>query len=114
MFANYSSDDETLVYHCLSGDGDAFAFLVHKYKDLIHAYAYQKVSNCTDAEDITRKIFIRAYRNLAKLRYPHNFHIWLHTIASNECNQWLSKKFQHREGEVNLEYTPEYRCNYNE
>jgi len=87
-------DDETLIYHCLSGDEKAFTFLVHKYKDLVHAYACQKVRNYSDAEDITQETFIRAYRNLEKLRHPHNFRSWLYTIASNECNRHLSKARQ--------------------
>jgi RNA polymerase sigma-70 factor (ECF subfamily) len=112
MFANseinYRSDDETLVHHCLAGDENAFGFLVHKYKDLVHAYAYQKVSNYTDAEDITQEVFIRAYRNLAKLKYPHRFRSWLYAIASNECKRWLSKSLLRREKEVNWEEASEY------
>jgi len=105
MFAN--SDDETLVHHCLAGDENAFGFLVHKYKDLIHAYAYQRVSNYTDAEDISQEVFIRAYRNLAKLKSPHKFRSWLYTIASNECKRWLSKNLPRQEKEVNLADAPE-------
>ena len=96
-------DDEALVCHCLSGDKKAFTFLVHKYKDLVHAYACQRVGNYADAEDITQNVFIRAYRNLAKLRYPHNFRSWLYTIASNECNRYLSRKLKYERREVNLE-----------
>ena len=102
---NGRPDDETLIHHCLAGDEDAFGFLVHKYKDLVHAYAYQKVSNYTDAEDITQEVFIRAYYNLPKFKHPHNFRSWLYTIASNECKRWLAKKFRRREKEVNLEET---------
>jgi len=105
VFAN--SDDETLVHHCLAGDENAFGFLVHKYKDLVHAYAYQKVSNYADAEDITQEVFIRAYRNLAKLKFPHKFRSWLYTIASNECNRWLAKNLPCQEKQVNLEAAPE-------
>ena len=104
---NYQSDDGTLVYHCLAGDENAFGFLVHKYKNLVHAYTYQKVSNYADAEDITQEVFIRAYRNLAQLKYPHKFRSWLYTIASNECKRWLSQKLSRQEKEVNLEETPE-------
>jgi len=104
---NRRSDDETLIHHCLAGDEDAFGFLVHKYKDLIYAYTCQKVSNYTDAEDITQEVFIRAYRNLATFKHPHNFRSWLYTIASNECKRWLAKKRRRREKEVNLECTPE-------
>jgi len=104
---NRHADDETLIHHCLAGDEDAFGFLVHKYKDLVYAYACQKVSNYTDAEDITQEVFIRAYRSLATFKHPHNFRSWLYTIASNECKRWLSKKRKRQEKEVNLEDTSE-------
>lgn len=104
---NRRSDDETLIHHCLAGDEDAFGFLVHKYKDLVYAYACQKVSNYTDAEDITQEVFIRAYRNLANFKHPHNFRSWLYAIASNECKRWLAKRRKRQEKEVSLEGTPE-------
>lgn len=96
-------DDETLIRYCLSGDEKAFAFLVHKYKDLVQAYTCQKVRNYNDAQDITQETFIRAYRNLGKLRQPHNFRSWLYTIASNECNRHLSRKIRYEQQRFGLE-----------
>jgi hypothetical protein len=60
-------DDETLVHHCLAGDKSAFGFLVHRYKDLVHAYACQKVWNYADAEDITQEVFIAEGEKEAEL-----------------------------------------------
>lgn len=39
------SDDEKLVSQTLSGDRDAFGVLVHKYQEMVYAYAFQKVRN---------------------------------------------------------------------
>ena len=101
------SDDETLIHHCLAGDESAFGFLVHKYKELVYAYAFQKVSNYADAEDITQEVFIRSYRNLGKLRYPHNFRSWLYTIGANECKRHLAKRLRRQEREFSLDDAPE-------
>ncbi len=101
------SDDEILIRHCLTGDESAFGFLIHKYKELVYAYACQKVLNYSDAEDIAQEVFIRVYRNLGKLRYPHNFRSWLYTIASNECKRHLARKSRRQEREISLDNAPE-------
>ena len=97
----YSADDE-LVSQTLAGDRDAFGVLVHKYQEMVFAYAFQKVRNETDAEDVMQEVFLRAYRNLYALRHPHRFRSWLYTIMSNECNRWLARVAKTREREVML------------
>ena len=52
------SDDEKLVSQTLSGDRDAFGVLVHKYQEMVYAYAFQKVRNEEDAQDITQEVFL--------------------------------------------------------
>ena len=96
-------EDEELVQHCLSGDADAFGVLVHKYQDMVYAYAYQKVRNDADAKDIVQEVFLRAYRHLDQLRRPHQFRTWLYTIMSNECKRWLARTARSRQRETGLE-----------
>ena len=97
----YSADEE-LVSQTLAGDRDAFGVLVHKYQEMVFAYAFQKVRNETDAEDVMQEVFLRAYRNLYALRQPHRFRSWLYTIMSNECNRWLARVAKTRGHEVML------------
>ena len=97
------SEDEKLVAQTLAGDGDAFGVLVHKYQEMVYAYAFQKVKNAEDAQDITQEVFLRAYRHLNKLRQPHQFRSWLYTIMSNECNRWLGRVTTKRQRETTLE-----------
>ena len=59
------SDDEKLVSQTLSGDRDAFGVLVHKYQEMVYAYAFQKVRNEEDAQDITQEVFWRAYHGIS-------------------------------------------------
>ena len=49
--------DEKLVSQTLAGDRDAFGVLVHKYQDMVYTYAYQKVRNVADSQDITQEVF---------------------------------------------------------
>ena len=101
------SADEKLVSQTLAGDRDAFGVLVHKYQDMVYTYAFQKVRNEADAQDITQEVFLRAYRRLFKLRQPHLFRSWLYTIMSNECNRWLERVMKKRRREVILEEAAE-------
>ena len=96
------SADEQLVSQTLAGDRDAFGVLVHKYQDMVFAYAFQKVRNEADAQDVTQEVFLRAYRNLYSLRHPHRFRNWLYTIMSNECNRWLARAAKTRQREMML------------
>ena len=97
------SADEKLVSQTLAGDRDAFGVLVHKYQDMVYTYAFQKVRNEADSQDITQEVFLRAYRRLYQLRYPHRFRSWLYTIMSNECNRWLTRVTKKRQREIALE-----------
>ena len=102
-----SSADEKLVSQTLAGDRDAFGVLVHKYQDMVYTYAFQKVRNEADAQDITQEVFLRAYRRLFKLRQPHLFRSWLYTIMSNECKRWMERVMKKRRREVILEEAAE-------
>ena len=98
-----NSPDENLVSQTLAGDRDAFGVLVHKYQDMVYTYAFQKVRNEADSQDITQEVFLRAYRHLCKLRHPHRFRSWLYTIMSNECNRWLARVTEARRREIALD-----------
>ena len=97
------SDDEKLVSQTLAGDQDAFGVLVHKYQEMVYAYAFQKVRNEEDAQDVTQEVFWRAYHGLYQLRQPHRFRSWLYTIMSNECKRRLVSIIKIRQRETTLE-----------
>ena len=97
------SDDEKLVSQTLSGDRDAFGVLVHKYQEMVYAYAFQKVRNEEDAQDVTQEVFWRAYHGLYQLRQPHRFRSWLYTIMSNECKRRIVSVIKTRQRETTLE-----------
>ena len=97
------SDDEKLVSQTLAGDRDAFGVLVHKYQEMVYAYAFQKIRNDADAQDVTQEVFWRAYHGLYQLRHPHRFRSWLYTIMSNECKRRLVSVIKTRQRETALE-----------
>ena len=44
-----------------------------KYKASVYAYVYSRLGNFHDAEDLAQEVFIKAYRNLRKLRTYDSF-----------------------------------------
>jgi RNA polymerase sigma-70 factor (ECF subfamily) len=51
-----------IIHKCLNGEPEAFGFLVDKYKESVYAFAYTRLRNFHDAEDVTQEVFINAYR----------------------------------------------------
>ena len=82
------TEDGNIVHQCLSGNTEAFALLVEKYKARIFALVYAKVGGFEDAEDIAQDVFIESYRRLSTLRRWDNFFPWLYSIASNQCKNF--------------------------
>ncbi|MBC8228065.1 sigma-70 family RNA polymerase sigma factor, partial [bacterium] len=87
------TEDGYIINKCLNGEKEAFGFLVDKYRESIYAFAYSKLRNFHDAEDITQEVFIKAFRKLHTLRRWDNFLAWLYAITSNLCKNFLRSKF---------------------
>ena len=85
-------DDAELIERTLEGDQHAFATLVEKYQEQIHALAWQKIGDFHIAQEITQDAFITAYQKLATLTHHNRFAGWLYVITCNECNMWHRKK----------------------
>ena len=85
-------DDAELIERTLEGDDHAFAALVEKYQEQIHALAWQKIGDFHIAQEITQDTFITAYQKLATLTHHNRFAGWLYVITSNKCNMWHRKK----------------------
>ncbi|MDE0041549.1 MAG: RNA polymerase sigma factor, partial [Candidatus Poribacteria bacterium] len=58
----------------------------------IYVLVLSYIKNPADAEDLTQRIFIRAYERLATLRELGCFLPWLQQIAHNTCKDWLRRR----------------------
>jgi RNA polymerase sigma factor (sigma-70 family) len=101
------SEDGSLISKCLEGDSLAFGLLVDKYKAGIFAIIYDRLGNFEDAEDATQEVFIKAYKDLPKLRRWDSFALWLYTIAYNYCKNWLRAKSARPDREFIEDQDPE-------
>ena len=77
-------EDTNLLARAQAGDKDAFGHLYERYLDDIYHYLFYRVSGEQDAEDLTEKVFLKAWRALTS--YPPqqiSFRVWIYRIAHN-------------------------------
>jgi RNA polymerase sigma-70 factor (ECF subfamily) len=48
--------------------------------------------NPSDAEDLSQEAYLKAYRNLGRIRHPHLVKEWLFRIARNTCLDHVKKR----------------------
>jgi len=81
-----------LVEQASKGNRSAFDRLIDRFKGDIYRMIYYRVRVRMDAEDLTQDVFMRAFRNIVRLREPDRFRSWLFTIAVNRVNDYLRNK----------------------
>jgi len=81
--------DEKILAKAAAGDKEAFGILYEKYVKKIYNYIYYRTGNTFDAEDLTERVFLRAYKHI------NNYHdrglpfsAWLYRIAHNLVANW--------------------------
>jgi RNA polymerase sigma-70 factor (ECF subfamily) len=73
-----------LVQRACAGDADAFGQLYDSYLDRIYRYIYFRITDEATAEDLTSKVFLKAWENLNHYKPTSTPFIgWLYTIAHN-------------------------------
>lgn len=93
-------DDDRLVAACLSGDEQAWAALIDKYKNLVYSIPRKYRMTPDDAADVFQAVCIDLYNELPKLRSVGSLRSWLLTVASHHAFHWKKRfvKRSEREG----------------
>ncbi|MYI40766.1 MAG: hypothetical protein F4063_02110, partial [Chloroflexi bacterium] len=63
---NYSALDEAELVALAKTDRDAFGELYERYLDKMYSYVYYRTGNSHDTEDLTAKVFLRAFARIGK------------------------------------------------
>jgi RNA polymerase sigma-70 factor (ECF subfamily) len=99
------SDDQALQ-QAAKGDTDAFGVLYERYVARIYNYIYYRTGLTTEAEDLTAKVFFRAYNHIGSYRNTGvPFSAWLYRIAHNLVANW--HRDNSRKKEVALDEEPQ-------
>ncbi|MFN4179421.1 MAG: RNA polymerase sigma factor [Armatimonadota bacterium] len=86
------TDESELVARCKSGETEAFACLVERYRNRIVNLAWQLLGNRDDAEDAAQETFLIAFEHLSDFRGESQFSTWLYRIAINICKMRLRQR----------------------
>ncbi len=83
------SDDNEALERAIQGDPEAFSILYERYIRRIYNYVFYRTGNAYDAEDITERVFHRAFGHIQT--YNNRgvpFSAWLYRIAHNLVANW--------------------------
>jgi RNA polymerase sigma factor (sigma-70 family) len=75
--------DTYYIGQVLTGNQNAFGFLVDKHKDHVYNLALGICGNREEAEEISQDAFIKVYRSLAQFKMKSSFATWLYRIVYN-------------------------------
>ena len=77
-----AATDDELVARTLAGEGEAFGTLWDRHSPRVYSYAYRRLGDREQAEDVTAETFRRALAKLGTYR-GGGFRSWLFAIAHN-------------------------------
>ncbi len=87
-----SNDLKDLVKRCQDGDEDAAARIITIHKQLIFTVVYRMTGDQDLSMDLCQETFIKAFRNIHKLKDPGRIRSWLCSIARNRTYDHLRRR----------------------
>ncbi len=73
------------------GDESCFTALYERYFDRVYNFAYLRVRNHADTEEIVQETFTAAFRSIGAFRGSSSFLSWVYGIAKNTTNNHLRR-----------------------
>lgn len=112
-----TTSDHALLEATRSGDQDAFAELVNRYRNQITSYIYRMTNDYDGAVDMAQETFVRVYQAAERYQTTYAFSTYIYRIATNLAISELRKRkrrrlvsltgfFQEREGQEAREFNP--------
>jgi len=92
-----SMNDAELVQQVLSGNENAFRFLVAKHERLVLHVAGRVIQSQDDVKDVCQEVFIKVFRKLKHFRGDSRLSTWIATIAYNTSISHIRKKMRQPE-----------------
>lgn len=86
-----SMNDSELISQILSGNRNAFTFLVTRYQKLVIHITGRLIQRNDELEDVCQEVFLKVFQNLGKYRSECKLSTWIATIAYNTSINYLRK-----------------------
>ena len=84
-----------------TGDQQAYARLLDRHLNNVHAYVFRMTNNRADAEDIAQETFLRVWHRARTFKPGRvRFTTWLHRVAHNLCVDAFRKRRETDDGEL--------------
>ena len=84
-------EDRELISRILSGNMNAFTFLVNRYRKLVVHITGRLIQRQDEIEDVSQEVFMKVYQNLGRYRNECKLSTWIATIAYNVSINYLRK-----------------------
>lgn len=91
-----STSDHALLEATRTGDEDAFAELVGRYRNQITSYIYRMTNDYDGAVDLAQETFVRLYRAVDRYQSSYAFSTYIYRIATNLAISELRKRKRRR------------------
>lgn len=96
-------DDSYYINLVLTGNIEAFSWLVETHQDNVFNLAFRICGNREEAEEIAQDAFMKAYRSLKGFRMKSSFSTWLYRITYNTSISYVRSR---KKGILYLEEFP--------
>jgi RNA polymerase sigma-70 factor (ECF subfamily) len=87
-----TASDHALLEATRTGDQDAFAELVGRYRNQITSYIYRMTNDYDGAVDLAQETFVRVYRAADRYQRTYAFSTYIYRIATNLAISELRKR----------------------
>lgn len=95
-----SSDDETLVTACKSGNLKAFELIIKRHQRMLFNVAFRITGVYEDASDIVQDSMIAAWQKIGTFRGDSKLSTWLTAIVVNHSRNYRSKEHNNQKYEA--------------
>ena len=92
MIVTKTISEKEVIEQCLRGDSRAQHELYRRYADAMLNVAYRILKNEETAKDVLQDSFLKAFRELPKLKNRQGFAAWLKRIVINTTINQAKKK----------------------
>ena len=86
------NSDHALLEATRTGDEDAFAELVSRYRNQLTSYIYRMTNDYDGAVDLAQETFVRVYRAADRYQCTYAFSTYIYRIATNLAISELRKR----------------------
>src|SRR5258705_3410527 len=84
-----------ILTRAVSGDAEAFAFLVRQHQRMVFSVVWNFFSDRALAEDLAQEVFLQLFQNLRAIESDSHLLFWLRRVAIRKCidhHRWRLKR----------------------